>query len=413
MNRQKEQKLLKSDHREINKSLEIFYFSKEIGQGLPILLKNGTIIKNLIQNFIRGKEKEYDCEEVISPVLADPKLYQMSGHLSHYKDYIFPAIKKNAEKFQLRPMTCPHHCMVYKRKVHSYRELPVWISEHSILHRFESSGSLKGLERVRWMELSDNHIFISEEKLKNILQKCFLFISEILRKFNIKIERFVCSLHSSNDKYHSDENLWAKSENSLLEALEELKVDFVKIRGEAAFYGPKLDMEVKTSDGKYITIATIQLDFILPKRFNLSYINSLGTYETPIIVHYSSIGSYQRFISILLEQTQGKLPFWLSPTQLVLISLSDSENKNKIFSYCNSLKSQINLSLNVRTEVWKGKRLNYFIRRTHELKIPSYIVIGKKELQEEYFTFSYDYENKKVKLPKEKLFNILREMNEL
>ncbi|WNE41538.1 MAG: Threonine--tRNA ligase 1 [Mycoplasmataceae bacterium] len=406
----KDKQLSKFDHRELNKDLEIFFFDENIGQGLPVLLKNGTIIKNLIQGFIREKEAEYECQEVISPVLADPSLYQKSGHLSHYKDYIFPTIEKENERFQLRPMTCPHHCMIYKRKIHSYRDLPVWLCEHSILHRFESSGSLKGLERVRWMELSDNHVFVSEDQLKDMFKKCFSFVSEVFNKFKIKVDRFVCSLHDKdNVKYHDDEQLWIKSENSLISALEELQIDFVKIKGEAAFYGPKLDMEVKAIDGKNITFATIQFDFLLPKKFDLSYINSQGNQEFPIIIHYSSIGSYQRFISILLEQNQGKLPFWLSPVQLVLMPLTDNQKDIKVLKFCEDLKSE--LKPKIRLEIWDDKRLNYRIRKIHKLNIPAYIVIGEKEIDGEDFTLSYEYDSKKVKLNRNKLIDKLNEMN--
>lgn len=410
MENSKDKQLVKVDHRELNKSLEIFFFDEKIGQGLPVLLKNGTIIKNIIQEFVRSKERDYDYEEVISPVLADPSLYKKSGHLDHYKDYIFPAIEKESEKFQLRPMTCPHHCMIYKRKIHSYRDLPVWMCEHSILHRFESSGSLKGLERVRWMELSDNHVFATEEQLKEVFKKCFSFVTEVFNKFNIKIERFVCSLHdSNNDKYHSDEDVWKKSEESLISALNELEIDFIEMKGEAAFYGPKLDMEVKASDGKNITFATIQFDFVLPKKFDLSYINDQGVQTSPIIVHYSSIGSYQRFISILLEQYQGKLPFWLSPVQLVLIPLFDEINEEKIVSFC----KEINLELKkfIRSEIWKEKRLNYRIRKIHQKKIPAYIVIGEKEISSDQFNLSYNYDNDSIKLTKNQLIEMLNKLN--
>jgi threonyl-tRNA synthetase len=410
MENSKDKQLVKVDHRELNKSLEIFFFDEKIGQGLPVLLKNGTIIKNIIQEFVRSKEKDYDYEEVISPILADPSLYKKSGHLDHYKDYIFPAIEKESEKFQLRPMTCPHHCMIYKRKIHSYRDLPVWMCEHSILHRFESSGSLKGLERVRWMELSDNHVFATEEQLKDVFKRCFSFVTEVFNKFNIKIDRFVCSLHdSNNDKYHSDENVWKKSEESLISALNELEIDFVEMKGEAAFYGPKLDMEVKASDGKNITFATIQFDFVLPKKFDLSYVNDQGVQTSPIIVHYSSIGSYQRFISILLEQYQGKLPFWLSPIQLVLIPLFEENNEERIFSFC----KEINLELKkfVRSEIWKEKRLNYRIRKIHQKKIPAYIVIGEKEISSDQFNLSYNYDNDSIKLTKNQLIEMLNKLN--
>lgn len=393
----KDNQLVKLDHRELNRALEIYYFDEKIGQGLPVLLKNGVIIKNLIQAFIRSKERLQNCQEVISPVLADPALFQESGHFAHYGDYMFPMIEKEAEKFQLRPMTCPHHCVVYKRKVHSYRELPVWMCEHSILHRFESSGSLKGLERVRWMEISDNHIFTSEVGLNAAFKECFTFVAEVFAKFGIETERLVCSLHDVNStKYHPNEELWTKSEKILVDALNELKVNFVKLKGEAAFYGPKLDFEVKAIDGKTITLATIQIDFVLAEKFALSYTDEHGQQVSPIIIHFSAIGSYQRFIAILLEQTQGKLPFWIAPLQLALIPVFNSDSEAEVSAYCRALEAKLRPF--VRSEIWKERRLNYRIRKIHELKVPSYMIIGLQEVRSGVLEYVYDYESSRAQL---------------
>jgi threonyl-tRNA synthetase len=368
------------DHRTLNEKLKIFLIEDRIGKGLPILLKNGVIIKNIIQNLIRLKEREYGAEEVISPIISDSSLYSTSGHFEHYKDYIFPEIKKDGDVFQLRPMTCPNHCIIYSKKDNSYKSLPLWISEHSILHRYEPSGSLKGLERARWMEISDNHIFTTEEKLKDSFKNCFFFISEILSYFEIKINRFVCSLHKKNDdKYHKNEKLWKISEKILIESLLELKVDFIKEEGEAAFYGPKLDIEVLNLDNKTITISTVQIDFLLPEKFSLKYLDKDGLKKKPVIIHYSSIGTYQRFISIIMEQYKGKFPIWLSPLQFVLLP---SNNINEdIIKFCKEIKTDLN-SQGFRVELWENdKRLNYNIRKVYNLNIPLYSVIGERELK--------------------------------
>jgi threonyl-tRNA synthetase len=266
----------------------------------------------LIEEFIRHKQKEFGFQEVVTPILGSKKLYEVSGHLEHYEKNMFPqVINEEGECFFLRPMTCPHHCLVFSRKLRSYKELPIRICENSVLHRYEPSGSLKGLERVRWMELSDHHVFVTTDGLKEEFKRSYSYVSEVLKHFNFKISRLVCSFSDLNEinKYHDDIDLWNYSENLLLEALVELKLEFVKLKGEAAFYGPKLDIEVETSDGKNVTIATIQIDFVLPKRFDLKYIEKDQKSNFPVIIHLSPIGTYQRFIAIMLEQTKGKIPF--------------------------------------------------------------------------------------------------------
>lgn len=372
----------KQDHREIIKDLDLCILDEKAGQGLPILLPNWVIIRNQIQQFIRQKWKEYNLQEVITPILGSEELYRTSGHLAHYQDYMFPAMSRNNETYYLRPMTCPHHCLIYQQKPRSYRKLPFRLCENSLLFRYEASGAMKGLERVRWMELVDHHIFVAHEQLAAEFKKNYLFVADILASFNFQISRLICALHDSNnpEKYHSDKNLWEYSEKLLVGALDELKLEYTVLRGEAAFYGPKLDIEVQAADGKNITLATIQLDFVLPQKFGLQYIDNEQKLQTPAIIHQTPIGTYQRFIALLLEQAQGKLPFWLAPIQLVILPLNNQEEVKK---YSESLQKEL-FSNNLRSEIWSEKTLNYRIRQIYKKKIPYYLIIGEKEINDAY-----------------------------
>jgi len=405
------------DHREIAKDLDLYILDEKAGQGLPILLPNWTIIRNQIQQFIRQKWIEYSFKEVITPLLGSKELYQTSGHLSHYQDYMFPEISRNNETYYLRPMTCPHHCLIYQQKPRSYRELPFRLCENSILYRYEASGGLKGLERARWFELADHHIFVSaeNEKLKEELKRNYYFIKEVLESLNFPIERLVCSLHDpyNKEKYHEDEELWQESENLLITILEELKKEkklkeYLVQNKEAAFYGPKLDFEVLAADGKNITIATIQLDFILPQKFALNYTNKEEKKQTPVIIHHSPIGAYQRFIALLLEKTRGKLPFWLAPIQLVIFPLNDQK---EVKEYSENLQKEL-LSNDFRSEIWTPKEtLDYRIKQTYKKKIPFYIVIGKKEVKDGNLAVFHTYSGKPNTLTKEELIKKLEAEN--
>jgi threonyl-tRNA synthetase len=408
---------IKKDHREIAKDLDLYILDEKAGQGLPILLPNWVVIRNQIQKLIRQKWIEHDFQEVITPVLGNKELYQTSGHLSHYQDYMFPEISRNNEGYYLRPMTCPHHCLIYQQKPRSYRELPFRLCENSLLFRYEASGAMKGLERVRWMELADHHIFVSIEKLKEELKSNYHFIKDTLSNLNFTVERLICSLHDPNnkEKYHDDEKLWQESENLLTTALEELKkeakLEYLVQRKEAAFYGPKLDLEVKAADDKYITIATIQLDFVLPQKFGLDYIDKEDKKQTPVIIHQTPIGTYQRFTALLLEQTGGKLPFWLVPIQLVVLLVNDQK---EVKEYGENLQKEL-LSNNFRSKIWSSKEtLNRRIEQTYKKKIPFYVVIGKKEVNNEKLAVHYIYSGKSGKpeiLTKEELVGRLQAEN--
>ncbi|RHZ37142.1 threonine--tRNA ligase [endosymbiont GvMRE of Glomus versiforme] len=402
------------DHRTIAENLDLYIFDEKAGQGLPILLPNWVIIRNQIQQFIHQKWIEYNFQEAITPILGSKALYKTSGHLSHYQDYMFPEISRNNETYYLRPMTCPHHCLIYQQKPRSYRELPFRLCENSLLFRYEASGAMKGLERIRWFELSEHHIFVSHEQLKEELKKNYRYIADILAAFNFPISRLVCALHDPNnsEKYHSDKELWKYSESVLVDALNELKLNYVVLEGEAAFYGPKLDLEITATDGKNITIATIQLDFILPQKFGLKYIDQEQNLKIPAIIHQSPIGSYQRFIALLLEQTNGKLPFWLAPIQLVILPINDQE---EVKEYSENLQKKL-LTNNFRTEIWlPEKQIKYQIKQTYIKKIPYYLVVGKEEIKNEKLKLTYTYSSpkKEIELTENELLEKLKLENSI
>ena len=381
------------DHREIAKELDLYFFDEKIGQGLPLLLPNYTIIQNQIKNFLQAKQKEFGFQEVITPILGSEELYKTSGHLAHYEEYMFPVLSRNNEKLRLRPMTCPHHCSIYQQKPRSYQELPLRLCENSLLFRYEASGGLKGLERPRCFELPDHHIFVSMDKLKEELKNNYLYISQILITFDLKITRLAFSTHDPANwqKYHSGKNLWEQAEKLLQEVLAELKLNYTLLPGEAAFYGPKLDLEVQAADGKIITLATMQVDFLTPQKFGLQYINEKQELKTPVIIHQSPIGSYQRFIALLLEQTEGKLPFWLAPCQIAILPLNEEQ---ETINYCDKLKKNLT-SIDLRAKIIVEKTLNYRIRQNYRQKIPYYLVVGKKELEEKKLKLTYTYSSTK------------------
>jgi threonyl-tRNA synthetase len=398
------------DHREIAKDLDLYFLDEKVGQGLPLLLPNYTTIYKQIKTFLQAKQKEFNFQEVMTPILGSEDLYRTSGHLTHYEEYMFPVISRNNENLRLRPMTCPHHCSIYQQKPRSYQELPLRLCENSLLFRYEASGGLKGLERLRGLELPDHHIFVSLEKLKEELKVNYLYISQILATFGLKIARLALSIHDLENwqKYHSDKNLWNQAEKILKEVLEELRLNYTLLPGEAAFYGPKLDIEVQAADGKIITLATMQIDFPTPEKFGLQYINEKQELKTPVIIHQTPIGSYQRFIALLIEQTEGKLPFWLSPCQVAILPLNEEkETKN----YCEKLKENL-AKKDLRVKIFTEKTLNYRIRQIYKKKIPYYLVVGKEEIEKKMLKLTYTYlPNEITELTEKELYNKLEERN--
>ncbi|AHF61109.1 hypothetical protein P344_04155 [Spiroplasma mirum ATCC 29335] len=372
------------DHRKIGKDLEIFTFDKLVGPGLPIWLPNGMSLKRAIQDFIREKEWEYDFIEVDTPVIGTSEMYKISGHWDHYKENMFPPMVQDHEVSVLRPMSCPHHIAIYNSKPRSYRELPLRLAEHAIMHRYESSGSLTGLERVRMMQLTDSHIFVRNDQIKEEFKRCFKLINETLTAFNIEVDYYSLSLRDVNDKekYYDDDEMWDHAERMLQEALDELKIKYVPMPGEAAFYGPKLDIQIKTALNHEITVSTLQFDFLLPQKFNLSYIDQNGEKATPTIIHRGLIGTYERFIAILLEQTKGVLPLWLAPRQIAIIPVNETH-----FPYAQEIYQKLK-TLKLRTFIdFRDERLSYKIRDAQVSKIPYQLVLGDNEMNDNTITY--------------------------
>ena len=373
---------LKYDHRKLGKEQNIFILSPEVGQGLPIWTPKGTLIYKNIRQLVQDKEWEYGFEEVFTPILAPKELYEVSGHLQHYEDDMFPPICKGGEDFYLRPMACPHHIMLYKlTHPHSYRELPIRFSEAALLHRYEASGGLSGLERVRAMTLTDAHIFVTPQDLKAEFKRCFQLMNEVLAIFKVDISYLSLSTRdpNSSDKYYKDDEMWQKSEQVLQEALDELKVEYKVKPGEAAFYGPKMDVQINNVLGREITISTLQLDFLMPRKFDISFIDKDNQKQYPIIIHRGLIGTYERFISILLEQYRGEWPLWLAPLQIMIIPVSREYH----LDYCRFLYSKLREHKFKVAVDDRDERLSYKVRDAQINKIPIQITIGDQEIKEQ------------------------------
>ncbi|PPE06497.1 threonine--tRNA ligase [Mesoplasma corruscae] len=376
------------DHRIINKTLNVFGIDNLVGPGLPLWMPNGTIIKEEIKKYLKEKEWEYDYIHVTTPVIGTIDLYKKSGHWDHYGEDMFQPFNGgagNEEQFILRPMNCPHHVAVYKQEQRSYRDLPLRIAEHALQHRYESSGSLTGLERVRAMELTDSHIFVRPDQVEQEFKAIYKLVTEVLDTFKIEIDYLSLSLRDPEDKikYYQDDKMWNEAEIALENVLKDLNLDYKKCIGEAAFYGPKLDIQIKTAQNHEITVSTIQLDFLLPKKFDVTYIDQNQEYKAPIMIHRGLIGTYERFVATLLEQTKGILPLWLAPTQVEIIPIGDQTNE----SYANEVRNELKKHF-IRTHIDnRDERLSYKIRDAQIKKIPYQLVIGETEKSNKTVTF--------------------------
>lgn len=380
------------DHRRISKDLDIFSTDLLTGQGMVLWHNNGFIIKNEIQKYIEKKLYSYDFQIISTPVLGSVDLYKKSGHLAHYKENMFPIIEVDNEKLVLRPMTCPHHCVYYSQKQHSYKELPSYVFENSLLHRYEFSGALSGLERVRSMLLPDTHIFCMPEQVEEVVLKCHKMIQEVFNDLNLKPEYVSLSKRDKEDKvkFIDNDELWNSTEQMLRSAMSKNNIEFKEMIGEAAFYGPKLDYQFITAMNKEITFSTVQLDFSLPEKFDLQYKDKDGQMKRPVIIHLGIISTYERTIATLLEQTKGVLPLWLSPTQIRIIPVASE----KFDGFCQNLKQNLrNSGFRVDVEL-SDERLAKKIRTSSISKIPYTIVIGEKEAENpeliSYRTFGSD-----------------------
>ena len=364
------------DHRKIGKQLDLFMTHELVGSGLPMYLPNGATIRRLLEQYILNKEIKLGYKHVYTPSLANVALYKTSGHWDHYKEDMFPVMKMDNEEMVLRPMNCPHHMLIYKNAMHSYRDLPIKIGELAHDFRYEASGSVCGLERVREMCQNDAHIFVTPEQIKPVFGEVVNLILSVYKDFGFKDYTFRLSLRDkeNKEKYFDDDEMWENAESQLRQILTELNIDFYEAKGEAAFYGPKLDVQIKTAIGHDITISTCQLDFLLPQRFELEYIGEDGKAHRPIVIHRAILGTFDRFIAFLIEETKGAFPIWLSPVQVKLLPIADAH-----VEYAKEVQTKLQ-EAGLRVELDdRNEKIGYKIREAQLQKVPYMLVLGDKE----------------------------------
>ncbi|MGG0284864.1 threonine--tRNA ligase [Peribacillus butanolivorans] len=368
------------DHRKIGKELNLFMSSQKVGQGLPMWLPKGATIRRTIERYIVDKEERLGYDHVYTPVMGSVDLYKTSGHWDHYQDDMFPVMEMENEQMVLRPMNCPHHMMVYKNGIHSYRELPIRIAELGLMHRYEMSGALSGLQRVRGMTLNDAHIFVRPDQIKEEFKRVVNLVLEVYKDFDIKDYSFRLSYRDPQDKekYFDDDAMWEKAQSMLKSAMDELGLDYFEAEGEAAFYGPKLDVQVRTALGKDETLSTVQLDFLLPERFDLNYVGEDGKQHRPVVIHRGVVSTMERFVAYLIEEYKGAFPTWLAPIQAQVIPVSPEVHLDYAKEVQEKLKAEgIRVDLDTRDE-----KIGYKIREAQMQKIPYMLVVGDNEAQE-------------------------------
>ena len=372
------------DHRKIGKDLGIFMFSDLVGKGLPMWLPNGFIVRRALVDYITDKEIAHGYKHVMTPSLGSVDLYKTSGHWDHYKEDMFPAMELDNESYVLRPMNCPHHMMMFKNSMHSYRDLPVRIAEIANDFRYEASGAVCGIERTRAFTQNDSHIFCAPSQIKEEFKAVINLILDVYKDFGFKDYRFRLSLRDKNDteKYFGNDELWAKSEQELREVLEEIHADYYEAEGEAAFYGPKVDVQVKSAIGHDVTLSTVQLDYQLPERFDLSYIDEAGEKERPVVIHRAILGSLDRFIAFLLEETKGVLPMWLAPVMVNIIPVNLEYHMEYAKQISDLLASNYRVNLDSRNE-----KLGYRMRESVIKKIPVTVILGQKEVDDKLISY--------------------------
>ena len=373
------------DHRKIGRDLEIFMSDDLVGKGMPMYLPNGYVIWQELENYIKEKERKLGYLHVMTPCVGTVDLYKTSGHWDHYKENMFPMMEVEGEKFVLRPMNCPHHMMIYANKLHSYKDLPIRIGEIAHDFRFEASGAVKGIERGRHFCQNDAHLFVTPEQIKSEFKNVVDLIFDVYKDFNITDYRCVLSLRDPEDKekYYPDDEMWNKAENELRGVLNELGIEYTEEIGEAAFYGPKLDVNVRPAVGNEYTLSTCQLDFCLPAKFDLKYVDADGTKKTPVVLHRAILGSLDRFMAYILEETKGALPVWLSPIQVNIIPVNNEYH----LEYSLKLKKILEEE-NIRCEVdFRDEKLGYRIRESQTRKNPYSLVVGDNERDNELITY--------------------------
>ena len=371
------------DHRKIGKAQNLFMTTKEAGAGLPFWLKKGATIRRVIERYITDKEIALGYDHVYTPIMANVDLYKTSGHWDHYHENMFPPMDMgDGELLVLRPMNCPHHMLIFKQDIHSYKELPIRIAELGMMHRYEKSGALSGLQRVREMTLNDAHIFVRPDQIKEEFKRVAYLLFDVYKDF--EITDFTCRLSYRNqddkEKYYPDDAMWNKAESMLKEAMDELEIPYYEATGEAAFYGPKLDVQVKTALGHEETLSTIQLDFLLPEKFDLSYVGEDGANHRPVVIHRGIVSTMERFVAYLIEEYKGAFPFWLSPTQIKIIPV----HLDLHAAYAETVKqvlSEFRVEMDLRNE-----KMGYKIRAAQTEKIPFTLVLGDQEVEQQTVT---------------------------
>ncbi|MCY8932609.1 threonine--tRNA ligase [Bacillus atrophaeus] len=367
------------DHRKLGKELKLFANSQKVGQGLPLWLPKGATIRRVIERYIVDKELSLGYEHVYTPVLGSKELYETSGHWNHYQDGMFPPIELDNETLALRPMNCPHHMMIYKNDIHSYRELPIRIAELGTMHRYEMSGALSGLQRVRGMTLNDAHIFVRPDQIKDEFIRTVRLIQDVYEDFGLNDYTFRLSYRDPEDteKYFDDDEMWNKAQSMLKDAMDEIGSDYYEAEGEAAFYGPKLDVQVKTAIGKEETLSTVQLDFLLPERFDLTYVGEDGKQHRPVVIHRGVVSTMERFVAFLIEEHKGALPTWLAPVQFQVIPVSPSVH----LDYAKKVQERLQREgLRVEVDI-RDEKIGYKIREAQMQKIPYMLVVGDQEAE--------------------------------
>ncbi|GBU11124.1 threonyl-tRNA synthetase [Erysipelotrichaceae bacterium] len=393
------------DHRKIGKEMELFTFTQLTGQGLPLWLPNGFKIRKVIEDYIIDQEVRRGYEHVLTPVVGNVDLYRTSGHWDHYREDMFPMMEIDGEQLVLRPMSCPHHMMVYKNNLHSYRDLPIRIAENVVQYRYESSGSLTGLERVRAMTLTDSHIFVRPDQIKAEFKEIVAFIQDVHKTFDVEVDYYRLSYRDPADKekYYDNAEMWDNAEKMLKETMDELQIPYVEAIGEAAFYGPKLDIQVKSAIGHEITLSTVQLDFLLPERFELSYIGDDGQKHRPVVIHRGLIGTYDRFVAYLIERYKGAFPLWLAPEQIRIIPVSLDAH----FEYAKTVeKLLLHEGYRVKLDA-KEEKLGYKIREAQTSKVPYTLILGDAEIEEQKLSFRKYGEQATTTVPQSEFLTIL------
>ena len=397
------------DHRKIGKEMHLFMSDDLVGRGLPMFLPKGYTVWQELENYIKAKERKLGYLHVMTPCVGTVNLYKTSGHWDHYKENMFPAMEMEGESFVLRPMNCPHHMMIYANRMHSYKDLPIRIGEIAHDFRFEASGTLKGIERGRHFCQNDAHLFVTPEQIESEFAKVVELIFDTYKDFNITDYRCVLSLRDPEDKvkYHDDDEMWNNAENALRKVLDDIGIEYTEEIGEAAFYGPKLDVNVKPAIGNEYTLSTCQLDFCLPAKFNLSYIDSDGTKKTPVVLHRAILGSLDRFMAYILEETKGNLPLWLAPVQAKILPVKNEDEE--LNAYSHDLYKYLDDS-GIRVEIdERNEKLGYRIREAQMEKVPYLLVLGKNEAADGTVSYRLHGEQNSTTVSKEDFLALLKE----